>query len=226
MSVGVAISSTGTRPAMLERAVAMWQNAGIEPVVNYDTEFQGVAATKNRGIRALMAAGVDHLFLADDDVYPLSKFSWTRYVDDPALHLSLSWGKARSEGTVTTHKGDYSAWAWPRGCMLYAHRSVIDRVGGMRTEYGAGGHEHVEWSRRIFQAGLGPSETVMFCDLVQNPRDWWHAEDMIRPGETVHQLRARRRRITTVKRTAADKRRIERLWREHDGLTNFVDYRT
>lgn len=225
MSVGVAISTTGTRPAALERAVAMWENAGLEPVVTYDLERDGVAVTKNRGIAALMDSGVEHLFLADDDMHPLQRFSWTRYVDDPARHLSLSWGKRRSKGTVVNARGQWSAWEWPRGVLLYAHRSVIEKVGGMRTEYGHGGHEHVDFSRRVFQAGLGPAHADPFCDLVQDPRDWFHCEDWQRPGETPTQLQARRRRITTVKRTAADRKWIAELWAKYDGDTSFVEYR-
>lgn len=153
-------------------------------------------------------------------MHPLSKFSWTRYVDDPALHLSLSWGKHRRK-PEQVHPG-YVEYTWPRGVMLYLHRSVVERVGGMRTEFGGGGHEHVEYSRRIFQAGLSDA---MFLDLDQDPRAWFHAEDMPRPGETVAAFAARKRRHTTIKRTAADRRRVDDLWFALDGNTDFVPYR-
>lgn len=219
--VGVAISTTGTRDAMLERAISAWYDVGVEYVtVQMDEVRKGVAWNKNRGITTLVDSGCTDLFLADDDMYPLSKFSWTRYVDDPALHLSLCWGRHRRE-KVQTHPG-YTTYTWPRGVLLYLHRSVVETVGGMRTEYGAGGHEHVDLSRRIHQAGLTPAP---FMDLDQDPREWFHAEDMPRPGEAVRQFQTRKRRHTTIKRTTRDRQRVDALWAKYDGDTSYVEYR-
>lgn len=217
--VGVAISTTGTRPEMLERAVQAWTLEGVDVVqVHTDTFRHGVAWNKNRGILDLMNADVQHLFLADDDVYPLHRGSWEAYVQDPEPHLMLCWGKHR----LLWRDQGYAEYKWPRGPLLYAHRSVVEAVGGMRTEFGAGGHEHVEWSRRIHQAGL---TSRMFADLDRDPREWWHAEDMPLARETVRQFQARKRRNTTIKRTTADRRRVDGLWAELDGNTDYVDYR-
>lgn len=215
-SVGVGISTTGTRPAMLERAVDAWRHIGFDPLVIVDSERAGVAHTKNRCLASL--EGLEHIFLADDDVYPLFLGSVTRYVTDPEPHLMLSWGSHR----LLERKDGYATFRWPRGVLLYLHRSVVERVGGMRTEFGTGGHEHVEYSRRIHQAGL---TRHMFADLDRNPREFWHAEDMPRPGETVRQFSARKRRHTTIKRTTADSKRIAELWDRYDGVTDYVDFR-
>lgn len=217
--VGVAISTTGTRADMLAAAVDAWRGTGIEPLVTPDLSRRGVASCKNFGIAELMHAGVEHIFLADDDMYPLQRFSWTRMVDDPALHLSLSWGKHRRKPEQTLP--GYTEYTWPRGVLLYFHRSVIDKVGGYREDYGVA-HEHADISRRIFQAGLTER---MFLDLDHDAAEWFHCEDAQRPGETIRQLQSRRRRITTIKRTAADVRRIQELWRKYDGNTDYVPYR-
>lgn len=225
MSVAVAISTVPERADLAADAARKWIAAGVDHVtVTQDADRRGVAWNKNQGIGRLMdSASVDHLFLADDDMYPLSREAWERYVADPEPHLMLCWGRLRYLG-ITDH-GDgarYSLWKWPRGVLLYARRDVIEAVGGMREEFGTGGHEHVEWSRRIHQAGL---TRHMFADLAQNPREHFYAEDMPRPGERAHEFQLRKRRHSTIRRTAADKRRIVELWKALDGSTDYVDYR-
>lgn len=215
--VGVAISTTGTRDAMLERAQDAWREAGLETVTVYDVDRHGVARTKNRCLDLLMDSGREHLFLADDDMYPLRPESWQRYVEQDVPHLSLSWGGHR----IVSHDGNYTRFLWPRGVMLYLHRSAVEEVGGMREEYGAGGHEHVDLSRRIHQAGLTP---YPYMDLDQDVREWFHCEDQPRVGENARAFAARKRRMTTIKRTAADKRRIRELWARYDGDTSYVPY--
>lgn len=217
MSVGVAIS-THRRPDLLERAVTHWSRALPDLlVITHDVAGEGVAATKNRGIAALMDAGVDHLFLADDDVWPLAAESWERYVADPASHLMLCWGTSRR----IADDGHYTTWSHPRGVLLYVARPVVERVGGMRTDFGRFGHEHVEWSRRIHQAGL---TAAPYMDL-SDSRRFWHAEDWGRPGESVAALGRRRRRITTVPRGQRGMSEKGDLLAAYDGDTSYVDFR-
>lgn len=217
-SVGVAISTTGERDELLQRAEQAWWDVGVHRVVTtYDRHRRGVAVNKNRGLKFLMERGCEHLFLADDDMYPLSREAWERYVQQPIPHLSLSWGGHR----LVTHDGTYSRFTWPRGVMLYLHRSVVEAVGGMRTEY-PNAHEHVDLSRRIHKAGLTP---YPYMDLDQNVRDWFHCEDQPRPGERRHEFTARKRRNSTIRRTTRDSKRIAELWEQFDGDTSFVEYR-
>lgn len=214
---GVAIS-THRRPEMLAQALTGW--AKFMPdvlVVNHDVEGEGVAATKNRGITALMDAGCDHLLLCDDDVWPLSEHAWSLFARDPISHLMLCWGKRRLIGAGDGH----TYWSHPRGVALYSHRSVIERVGGMRTELGKFGHEHVEWSQRIHAAGLTPQPFVG----IAGHTDFWHCEDMGRPGETSEQLGVRRRALTTVRKSDRDFAKAEQVMAEVAGRTDFVDYR-
>lgn len=213
--IGVAIS-THRRPDMLEQALAAW--APVAPdvlVVTNDVAGDGVAATKNRGIAALMDAGCEHLFLLDDDTWPASPDPLTPYVGDPMPHLMFCWGGRRR----LTDDGHYTTWGHPRGVMLYAHRDVVDHVGGMRLDFGRGGSEHVEWSRRIHQGGHTPAP---YIDLTVSPR-LWHAEDMGRPGEDGAQLAARRAAHTTHTRTPWAHRGP--LMARYDGVVEHVPYR-
>lgn len=221
MTIGVAVS-TFRRPQMLARSLAAWRRLLPDHatlIVNEDDPDRprGVAATKNAGIAALMHAGVDHLFLVDDDTWPKAPNWWQPYVDDELPHLMFCWGRKRR----LSADDHYTTWSHPRGVMLYAQRSVIDRVGGMRTEFGRWGSEHVEWSRRIHNAGLTPSP---FTDLTVSPK-LWHAEDMGRPRESTAALAARRRKLTTVPesdRTAIAVRRA--LLEKHAESAEFVPY--
>lgn len=169
MTVGVAVS-THRRPDVLSRALFHWAKAMPDVlVVNHDVHGRGVAATKNAGISALMDANCRHLFLADDDVWPV-KPGWAEpYVTDPEPHLMHCWGQKR----LIADDGHYTTWTHPRGVLLYVERRVIDAVGGMRTVCRWGG-EHSEWSRRIHNAGFTKHR---YADLTACRRGVWHCED-------------------------------------------------
>ncbi|PJE24740.1 MAG: hypothetical protein CK431_04380 [Mycobacterium sp.] len=206
--IGVAIS-THARPRVLTQSLSAW--AKYLPnvlVVNHDVAGAGVAATKNRGIAALMDAGCEHLFLADDDIWPVTP-QWARpYVRDPQPHLMHCWGKSRLIGD----DGHYTTWTHPRGVLLYAHRTVIEAVGGMHLEFGRWGGEHVEWSRRIHAAGLTAHR---YADLSAARRGIWHAEDYTRRTPST---------VGQAERDASAPLRHE-LYERFAGSTEFVDYR-
>lgn len=206
--IGVAIS-THARPRVLTRALAEWaKHVPDVLIVNHDVAGAGVAATKNRGIAALMDAGCEHLFLADDDVWPVTP-QWARpYVDDPQPHLMHCWGRSR----LLVDDGHYTTWRHPRGVLLYAHRSVVETVGGMRLEFGRWGGEHVEWSRRIHAAGLTAHR---YADLSVARRRIWHAEDYTRATPST---------VGQAEREASAPLRRE-LYEKYSGSTEFVEYR-
>lgn len=140
--------------------------SGIRTTLRSDVRL-GVAMSKNRGITALMDDGCDHLFLVDDDVYPVSNLWWKPYVESPEPHLSFQPADAVSSGGDDKH----FAVGFPRGYMLYVERRVIEEVGGMDPAFGAWGGEHVEWQRRIHDAGL---TTWMYAD-VRGSESLWYA---------------------------------------------------
>lgn len=174
--IGVAIS-THARPYVLAEALGHWAlHMPDILVVNHDVNGKGVAVTKNRGLAALMDAGCDHLFLADDDIWPVSPNWADLYVADDEPHLMHCWGKSRYLST----DGPHTVWRHPRGVLLYVERRVVDEIGGMRTEFGRWGGEHVEWSRRIHHAGF---TTYRYADLAvanKGKRRIWHALDYTR----------------------------------------------
>lgn len=187
---------------------------------------QGVAINKNTGLELLMdQTQVEHLFLSDDDTWPIYQQSLGKHIDLGLAHSLVCWGQSR----LTSVGRQAAVWSWPRGSMMYQCRSVVESVGGMDERFGPGGHEHVEWSNRIYNAGLTPAP---YCSppsyATRNGRGaavLWHGEDMRRPGETAVQLGARRRTITSVRRKPEDWEKINAIMTEREGSDAFVPYR-
>jgi hypothetical protein len=154
---------------------------GIGPI---DTGRLGVAANKNTGLELMMDnTKADHLFLSDDDCWPLYAASLDKHTDLGLMHSMVCWGKSRALEPI----GGLASWSWPRGVMLYAQRRVVETVGGMDERFGPGGHEHAEWSQRIHNAGFTPAP---FCSpLSYTTRGHhgavalWHCEDMPLAGD-------------------------------------------
>lgn len=116
-------------------------------------ESKGIAASKNRCIAELYDLGCEHFTLWDDDAYPIADNWHKPYVNHPEPHLFAVFTSEESRLERIFETDTTVAYHATRGYMLYAHRSVIDRVGGMDTKFQYG-FEHVEWSDRIHNAKL------------------------------------------------------------------------
>lgn len=141
------------------------------------TYRRGIAMTKNRCITELVDWGCEHLFLADDDVYPLVDEWWVPYVESPEQHLAYQWGNRmlRSPWRMTHDDGRHFSIGFPRGVLLYATREAVATVGGMDPAYGVHGGEHVDWSNRIHDAGL---TTWPYADVCGSEDIWWAHDRM------------------------------------------------
>lgn len=129
-------------------------------LVRHDRSL-GIPAAKNRCLTELVRLGCQHLFLFDDDARPASGSGawWRPYVDSAEPHLQHCWthdhrNKPVPRMDVVYRDAGLVAFGWSMGCMLYVDRAVVDRVGGLRREFGVGMEEHAEWSQRIHNAGL------------------------------------------------------------------------
>ncbi len=140
---------------------------GLNDVIRFD-ENVGIARAKNAAIEALYDAGCQHIFLFDDDCYPLVEEWWKPYVESPEPHLmrifeDLSGAKKLRDIEKIYEGNGLVAYTGPRGMMLYVDRLVLDVVGGMDLAYGKWGYEHGDWSNRIHNAGL---TTFRFADVI------------------------------------------------------------
>lgn len=117
----------------------------------------GIARAKNKCLELL--SDCDHIFLFDDDTYPIAPSWYEPYVNSSEHHLMYlfeNWANGRPVGddAIVYSDGKVVAHHHARGCMLYVDRIALATVGGMDVRYGKAMNEHLDWSNRIHNAGL------------------------------------------------------------------------
>lgn len=117
----------------------------------------GIAKAKNKCLELL--AGCDNIFLFDDDTYPIKAGWYEPYIASPEHHLmylfeSWSSGSPVGDDAIEYEDGSIVAHQHARGCMIYVDQHVLETVGGMDVRYGRAMNEHLDWSNRIYNAGL------------------------------------------------------------------------
>lgn len=188
-------------------------DASTEPVKEATYRFpsqQGIAVTKNKCIELLYDADCTHLFLFDDDIYPIVDDWHDRYISTGINHLCMTFGKfsnGRPNGRrMVGNDGKIARWHEPCGCMLYLTRECVDRVGGMDPAFGIWGYEHVGYSMRIFNAGLTP---YPFMDIVNSHEvfysfDWDQTVTRSVPADYRSVMVAQNRRKYELERRSAE----------------------
>lgn len=128
----------------------------------------GIVASKNASLTVLMDAGCEHLFLWDDDAWPVADNWHLPYIESPEPHLAYQFldlaGRNKLNDMAVLYRDErHIAYTGQRGVMLYYHRSAIEKVGGFDPIYGRGMYEHPDLALRIHNAGLS---TWAFADVV------------------------------------------------------------
>jgi glycosyltransferase involved in cell wall biosynthesis len=177
MKIGIAIS-THNRKEVFKNSYNFWlkflpknailivvDDASSDPVkeANYRFETQvGIAKVKNKCIELLEQQGVTDYFLVDDDIYPITEDWYKPYIKSGLNHAMYIWDKLHNGGFINNKvvkiTDNYIEYANPCGCLLYFKKICFDIVGGMDEAFGLWGYEHVQLSRRIFNAGLTPAK--------------------------------------------------------------------
>nr|DAG79581.1 MAG TPA: putative glycosyltransferase [Caudoviricetes sp.] len=127
----------------------------------------GIVVSKNVSLSALMDAGCEHLFLWDDDAWPIADNWHLPYIESPEPHLAYQFldlaSRNKLNDMAVLYRDDkHIAYTGQRGVMLYFHRSAIEKVGGFDKVYGRGMYEHPDLALRIHNAGLS---TWAFADI-------------------------------------------------------------
>ncbi|MBZ1874906.1 glycosyltransferase family 2 protein [Klebsiella pneumoniae] len=187
LKVGIAIS-THQRPEVLKQAIEQHMKylpagalvvviddgskpAAVVPdgvqLLRHETSL-GIVASKNASLSALMDAGCEHLFLWDDDAWPIADGWHLPYIESPEPHLAYQFldlaGRNKLNDMAVLYRDDkHVAYTGQRGVMLYYHRSAVEKVGGFDPVYGRGMYEHPDLALRIHNAGLS---TWAFADVV------------------------------------------------------------
>jgi len=160
----------------------------------------GIARAKNKCLELL--DGCEHIFLFDDDCYPL-KEGWERpYIESPEPHLmavfkDLSGRRKLKDISLIYKDSRHKAWSRPRGMMLYVHHSAVEAVGGMDPIFGRWGFEHGDWSNRIYNAGLTThryADVVGSEELIYSMDQHLEVQRSISPGE-IKELDERNREL-------------------------------
>ena len=128
----------------------------------------GVGKSKNRALRHLLQAGMDHLFLMEDDIFVKDGRVFEQYVEAARItgiqHLNFSQHgpKNKSSGgipdPVTTVQYGPVRIALHRHCVgafSYYSRSCLETAGLMDEDFYNGG-EHLEHTYRILRAEFHP----------------------------------------------------------------------
>lgn len=149
--------------------IVVVDDASKIPVSIADYRFNsnaGIAIAKNKCLELLYNKGCEHIFLFDDDTYPLVENWYSKYVESPEPHLMWIFdkhnGQKETQVDVLYKDDKHTAYHATRGCVLYCHRRVLDTVGGMNPNFGLWGWEHQSWSDRIHSAGL---TTFRYADV-------------------------------------------------------------
>lgn len=234
--IGIAIT-THNRPEVLKRAIeqhikhlpsgalVVVIDDGSKPqavvpdgvtLVRHE-QSRGIVASKNVSLTALVDAGCEHIFLWDDDAWPIADNWHQPYIESPEPHLAyqfldLAGPRKINDMTVLYRDDKHIAFTGQRGVMLYYHRSAIDKVGGFDPVYGRGMYEHPDLALRIHNAGL---TSWAFADVIGSEK-LIHSMDEYEEGA---------RSIPRPEREALDKKNAVIYGQRRDsGYTGYAEY--
>ncbi|WP_286876828.1 MULTISPECIES: glycosyltransferase family 2 protein [Pantoea] len=181
-------------------------------------DSRGIVAAKNASLEALIDAGCEHLFLWDDDAWPVAG-GWERpYIESPEPHLAYQFqdfatGQKLNDIAVLYRDGKHIAYTGQRGVMLYYHRCAVEKVGGFDPIYQRGMYEHSDLALRIHNAGL---TSWAFADVVGSDKLIYSLDE--------HQ--AVERSVPKPDREAQVKRNVTiHNARRDTGYTGYAEYR-
>lgn len=167
-SISIGITTTQHRATTLQICLNEWRKylpSHAKLFIYCDEQLTGISKAKNAVLS--MCDYADHIFIVDDDIFPVCKDWWQPYTTSPLNHACWNYDRKVNRYTVKVDNlGTDVAMACfdeletPNGCMLYFKREVINIVGGWDTDFKGYGYEHVNLSDRIFNNGLTPARYI------------------------------------------------------------------
>ena len=112
-------------------------------------DVPNISKAKNECLEALKDC--DHIFLFDDDCFPIAKNWHVPFIAADLKHLLYM----KPHHGLGINKGTYTIYAECSGVFMYLTKEVIEKVGYFGN-YGRYGFEHAGYSHRINKAGLTP----------------------------------------------------------------------
>jgi glycosyltransferase involved in cell wall biosynthesis len=156
--------------------IVVVDDASIIPFEGATYRFEqnvGISRAKNKCLELL--EGCDHLFIFDDDFYPIVDEWWVPYIESKLNHACFTFDRL-----LINSNEFWNEYEKPNGCMMYFTKCCIETVGGWDTDFQGYGYEHLNFSDRIFNIGLTPARYID----VPNSSTLFYSHDQARTVET------------------------------------------
>lgn len=156
MSIAIGITTTPERSGTFHACLRAWQLHLPEDATIFiycDTNHESISISKNKVLA--MCDYADHIFMVDDDIFPMVGDWHLPYVNSGLNHACYTFGRVIYNRTI-----QYISYDKPCGLMLYFRKICIDKVGGWDTDFKIWSYEHVDLSQRIFNIGLTPAPFI------------------------------------------------------------------
>lgn len=189
----------------------------------------GIAKAKNKCLELL--DDCEHIFLFDDDCYPIVTEWYLPYIKSGQPHLSFTFShlsNGRQNGNrMIVAKNGLVEYANPCGCMVYINRKCLRTVGGYDDRYEKWGFEHADYSTRVHNAGLTKKR---FLD-VPNSLDLFYSLDYysetsssVHPSIRAGVIPKNRARYQAAKRSKEFRPYKEKVFEESVVLAAYYNY--
>lgn len=188
--IGIGITTYGNRSCTEH---TLNQIRRFSPMCKIVTVNQvGIAQAKNTCLALL--DDCKHIFLFDDDCFPIVNNWHLPYLNSNVNHLSYTFNRK-----VLGYHNDCTIYEKPSGCMIYIHRDCLDVVGGFDTEYKLYAGEHEDFSRRVYNAGLTPFPYMDVTDsnkLIHSMDEYKQVKSSVQGIERAKVIPANMRRVS------------------------------
>lgn len=191
--IGIGVTTYGNRACTGRTMAIIHAYSPMAKIVEVNQE--GIPHAKNTCLALL--EDCEHIFLFDDDCFPVSPGWHVPYVSSKENHLSFTFDRK-----ILSTTPDHIEYEMPSGCMLYINRKCLDVIGGFDTEFKGYGYEHVNYSVRAFNAGL---TSARFLD-VRDSDKWIHSMDQHKEVLTTVGVPIRSKNI------APNRQRLKEQW--------------
>lgn len=154
MKIGVGMITMGFRKIPEK----FFDNTSEEIFIYTDKERKGPGFARNKVLEHF--DGYDHVFIMDDDTYPVRK-GWEQYfitqAQENCVHfmaLPEIFSGEFIEGENNTADSEMLFFNSALGCFNYQSKWAMEAIGGYNTEYVRYGYEDAARNRRAQRAGL------------------------------------------------------------------------
>lgn len=156
--IGISISTTPNRKDVFKYCLDKHLQYTPESVmlsVVEDSDYKGIAYSKNKGLEALEEC--EHVFLLDDDVFPTDKDWINQYLEAHKQHPDQKVLLYQNDTCVKIKDyGSVTRYRQMSGVLFSLTRAAIKRIGGFQTNYAPYAWHDLSYRYRCSNAGLMP----------------------------------------------------------------------